>query len=86
VRGSLAAEYLRHAAMVQNMAFLAITQPHGRRIRSSLPGAARRFLRLWGIKAIPDLARAFWRGAARAEPAGRGEGSTFQRRCHALAS
>jgi GT2 family glycosyltransferase len=83
--GSHAAEYLRHAAMVQNIAFL-VTQPHGRRLRGSLLGAAGRFLRLWGAKALPDLVRAFWRGAARAQPAGTGEGPTFQNRCHALAA
>jgi GT2 family glycosyltransferase len=81
---ALEAEYLRHAAMVQNIAYLALTQRHGRGLRGSLPGAVRRFLRLWGCRAIPDLLRALWRGVARREPAGKGAGRTFQKRCHEL--
>jgi GT2 family glycosyltransferase len=74
------AEYLRHAAMVQNIAFLGFRQPHGRRIAKSALGASRRFLSLWGFGAVPDLLSALWRGAVRAEPAGDGDGRTFQRR------
>jgi hypothetical protein len=81
--GSTAAEYLRHAAMVQNVACLALTQPQGKRLRSSIPGAARRFLKLWGFGAVPDLLQALWRGA-RAEAAGRGKGRTFLRRFNEL--
>jgi GT2 family glycosyltransferase len=73
------AEYLRHAAMVQNIAFLALTQPHGRRIRSSIPGASGRFVRTWGWRAWPDLITALRRGA-RGEPAGCGSGRTFRQR------
>jgi GT2 family glycosyltransferase len=74
-----AAEYLRHAAMVQNIAFLALTLPYGRRIRGSLPGASLRFLRLWGMRALPDLFRALRRGSC-GEPAGCGAGRTFRQR------
>jgi GT2 family glycosyltransferase len=84
VGGSATGEYLRHAAMVQNIAFLAFTQAHGKRLRGSVAGAARRFIKLWGIRALPDLARAFWRGA-QGEPAGAGHGRTFQRRFDELA-
>jgi GT2 family glycosyltransferase len=79
----VAAEYLRHAAMVQNIAYLALTQPHGRRIRDSLPGTGLRFVRTWGLRALPDLCRALRRGS-RGEPAGRGAGRTFRRRCDEL--
>ncbi len=70
-------EFLRHAAMVQNIAYL-ITQPHGAAIRGSIAGASARFLRTWG--APLDLFHALWRGFVRREPAGRGEGRTFRRR------
>lgn len=73
------AEYLRHAAMVQNIAYL-VTQPHGARIRRSIAGASRRFLATWGLRAIPDLLRALWRGGWRKEPAGTGQGRTFRQR------
>jgi GT2 family glycosyltransferase len=75
------AEYLRHAAMVQNIAYL-ITQPHGAPIRGSIAGASLRFLRTWG--APLDLLRALWRGLVRREPAGTGEGRTFRRRFEEL--
>jgi GT2 family glycosyltransferase len=74
------AEYLRHAAMVQNIAYLGFRQEHGRRIAKSAIGASRRFLSLWGTGAALDLISALWRGAARAEPAGDGVGRTFRRR------
>jgi GT2 family glycosyltransferase len=79
-----AAEYLRHAAMLQNIAFLALTQPHGRRVRHSLPGASLRFVGMWGPRALPDLWRALRRGS-RGEPAGRGAGRTFRRRFDEIA-
>jgi GT2 family glycosyltransferase len=73
-------EYLRHAAMVQNIAYLAFRQPHGAVIRSSIVGASRRFLAVWGWSATADLLRAIWRGACLAEPAGEGAGNTFRAR------
>jgi GT2 family glycosyltransferase len=79
------AEYLRHAAMVQNIAFLAFTQRHGHRIRHSVPGASLRFLRTWGARALPDLFTALGRGA-RGEPAGDGTDHTFRQRFDELAS
>jgi GT2 family glycosyltransferase len=74
------AEYLRHAAMLQNIAYLVCRQPHGRRIANSLLGASRRFVAVWGINAVPDLLSALWRGAVRAEPAGEGDGRSFRQR------
>lgn len=78
--------YLRDAAMVQNIAYLALTQPHGRPIRHSLPSVSLRFLRRWGVAALCDLGRAIHRGAVRREPAGTGAGETFRRRFDALAN
>ncbi|MEQ1859399.1 MAG: glycosyltransferase [Chthoniobacteraceae bacterium] len=72
------AEYLRHAALVQNIAFLAL-QPHGAPVRGSIPGASLRFIRTWGRGASADLVRALWRGL-RGEPAGGGTGRTFRSR------
>jgi len=73
------AEYFRHAAMVQNIAFLALTQPQGRRIRPSIPGASLRFVRTWGVRAIPDLFSALRRGQ-RGEPAGHRTAGSFRQR------
>lgn len=74
------AEYLRHAAMVQNIAYLVLRQRHGRRIAISLPGSARRFVNMWGLGSIGDLFRAIWRGGIGGRPAGRGAGPTFRQR------
>jgi GT2 family glycosyltransferase len=76
-------EYLRHAALVQNIAFLGLTQPHGRRIRHSIAGASWRFVRTWGPRCIPDLLTALRRGT-RGEPAGAGTGHTFRKRFNEL--
>ncbi len=73
------AEFLRHAAMVQNIACLALREPHGATIRGSIAGASLRFVRTWGVRACPDLLCALWRGA-RGEPAGAGAGRTFRQR------
>jgi GT2 family glycosyltransferase len=81
---SSSAEYLRHAAMVQNIAYLGFRQPHGRRIVASVLGASRRFVATWGISAAPDLLSALWRGVIRAEAAGQGNGRTFHQRFNAL--
>jgi GT2 family glycosyltransferase len=78
------AEYLKHCALVQNIAFVGLRLPHGRRIAWTLAGALRRFFRLWKSPALADAARALWRGAVLAEPAGAGSGRTFRMRCAAL--
>jgi GT2 family glycosyltransferase len=72
------AEYLKHCALVQNIAFIGFRLPHGRRIAWTLAGALRRFARLWSWRAFPDACRAVWRGAVLGEPAGTGEGKTFR--------
>lgn len=78
------AEYLKHCALVQNIAFVGLRLPHGRRIAWTLAGALRRFFRLWKSPALADAARALWRGAVLGEPAGAGGGRTFRVRCAAL--
>lgn len=78
------AEYLRHAAMVQNVAYLGLRLAHGRRIAWTIAPVVLRFLRMWGLGALPDAARALLRGAGRGEPAGRGAGETFFARFQAL--
>jgi len=78
------AEYLRHCALIQNMAYVGLRLPHGRRIAWTIPGALRRFFRLWSWGGIGDALLALWRGAIQAEPAGRGSGTTFRARCDAL--
>lgn len=74
------AEYFRHAAMVQNIAYLVLRQRHGRRIAVSLPGSARRFVSMWGLGSIGDLFRALWQGAILGQPAGTGSGTAFRQR------
>jgi GT2 family glycosyltransferase len=79
-----AGTFLKHCAMLQNIAYLALRQPHGRRIAWTLGPNLRRFLRLWSWRALGDALRAFWRGVVRAEPAGRGTGETFRARFEKL--
>jgi GT2 family glycosyltransferase len=81
-----AVEYLKHCALVQNMAYVGLRLPHGRRIAWTILGALRRFVHTWGWQAAGDAGRALWRGAVKGEPAGLGEGETFRARCAALRS
>jgi GT2 family glycosyltransferase len=78
------AEYLKHCALVQNIAFIGFRLPHGRRIAWTVLGALRRFFRVWSWSALADAARALWRGAVRGQPAGAGAGETFRARFAAL--
>ncbi|EDY21960.1 glycosyl transferase family 2 [Chthoniobacter flavus Ellin428] len=78
------AEYLKHSAMVQNIAFIGFRLPHGRRIAWTILGALRRFFRLWSWPAVADAIAALWRGAVLGEPAGAGTGRTFRARFAAL--
>lgn len=73
-------EYLKHAAMVQNVAYLSLRLPHGRRIAWTIAPNVARFLRTWGLRSFLDIARALARGALFAQPAGTGTGATFRRR------
>jgi len=78
------AEYLKHCALVQNIAYIGFRLPHGRRIAWTVAGALRRFFRIWSGTALPDALRALWRGAILGEPAGMGAGRTFRERFAAL--
>jgi len=78
------AGYLKHSAMVQNIAFIGFRLPHGRRIAWTIFGALRRFLRQWSWPALADAVAATWRGAVLGEPAGAGTGRTFRARFVAL--
>lgn len=78
------AEYLKHCALVQNIAYIGFRLPHGRRIAWTIAGALRRFFRIWSWPAFGDALRALWRGAVLGEPAGTGEGRTFRARFAAL--
>jgi GT2 family glycosyltransferase len=82
--GSQEAEYLKHCALIQNIAFVGLRLPHGRRIAWTLAGALRRFFRCWPWTAAADACRAVWRGAVLGEPAGSGKGDTFLARFAAL--
>jgi GT2 family glycosyltransferase len=66
------AEYLKHCALVQNIAYIGFRLPHGRRIAWATAGALRRFVRTWGwrLPTLVDGLRAFIRGAILARPAG----------------
>lgn len=79
-----AGEYLKHCAMLQNVAYVALRLSHGRRIAWTIPGNLRRFFLLWGMRALGDAFRALWRGAVLANAAGNGSGVTFRSRFDAL--
>jgi GT2 family glycosyltransferase len=83
---SRASEYLRHCAKLQNMVYIAMRLPHGRRVFVSNFGTLLRFLSLWSWRAIGDALRAYWRGAVLGEPAGQGTGNTFFARINQLQS
>ncbi len=67
-----AAEYPKHRAMLQNIAYTALRLPHGRRIARTIPPNWLRFLRTWGWtpRVLGDAAGAFLRGALLGQPAG----------------
>jgi GT2 family glycosyltransferase len=73
------AEYLKHCALVQNIAFIGFRLRHGHRIAWTMPGALRRFFRIWSWAAIGDALLALWRGAVLGQPAGTGAGQTSAR-------
>jgi GT2 family glycosyltransferase len=66
------AEYIKQAAHLQNVFYIALHLTHGRRIASKLPGSFFRFLMTWRRTpgTIFRAGRAFWRGAILAQPAG----------------
>jgi GT2 family glycosyltransferase len=67
-----AAEYPKHLALLQNVAYTSLRLPHGRRIARTLPGIWLRFHRAWGFgaRALRDSVGAVARGAVAGRPAG----------------
>ena len=64
-------EYLKHAAMLQNLCYTALRLPHGHRIIRTLPGNFLRFCKTWPLaRALRDSLRAFCLGALLGKPAG----------------
>lgn len=74
------AERMKHAAMLQNCAYLIARTAHGRSIARHWPGNVWRHFRWFGFRALGDILRAFWLGAVWGVPAGVPEGNYFQRR------
>jgi GT2 family glycosyltransferase len=71
-------ERMKHAAMLQNAAYLAAKTSHGRRLLKHVPGNSFRHIRRFGIGAIGDVIRATWLGAVRGLPAGAPGGMVFR--------
>ncbi len=73
-------ERMKHAAMLQNAAFLSARTSHGRRLIRHVPGNSFRHLRRFGFGAFTDVVRANWLGAVRGLPAGAHGGAFFRER------
>jgi GT2 family glycosyltransferase len=78
------AEYWKHCALIQNIAFIGFRLRHGHRIAWTLAGALRRFFRIWSWRALTDATRAVWTGAILGRPAGSRAGAVFRKRFLAL--
>jgi rhamnopyranosyl-N-acetylglucosaminyl-diphospho-decaprenol beta-1,3/1,4-galactofuranosyltransferase len=74
------AERTKHAAMLQNCAYLFARTRHGRTLLRHWPGNAFRHLRRFGLGSIGDIATAFLQGVLRGKPAGAPGGETFRQR------
>ncbi|MEI6561032.1 MAG: glycosyltransferase [Verrucomicrobiota bacterium] len=66
------AERHKHALMLQNIAYISLHLPHGRRILPTLPGNVWRYLKTWGPRGIGALMNALWRGGVLRQPGGVG--------------
>lgn len=78
------AEYLKHAALLQNICYLTVRLPHGHQLLWTIPGTLKEFFQCWGFRGIWTACQAVWAGAVLGNPAGRGKGQTFFRRfCNA---
>ncbi len=67
---AMAAERVKHLAMIRNAAYISFRLPHGRRIAKNLPGNLWRFFRTWGAGSLPEAIQALWQGAVLGKPAG----------------
>jgi rhamnopyranosyl-N-acetylglucosaminyl-diphospho-decaprenol beta-1,3/1,4-galactofuranosyltransferase len=73
-------ERMKHAAMLQNCAYLMTRTSHGRRLLRHWPGNAWRHLRRFGISALGDVLTALRLGALSGQPAGSPTADHFRRR------
>ncbi len=79
-------ERMKHAAMLQNSAYLIARTAHGRRLSKHWPGNAWRHLRRFGPSAFGDILRAAHLGALCGLPAGAPGGETFRQQLTAAIS
>ena len=73
-------ERMKHAAMLQNAAYLSTRTTHGSRLVQHIPGNSFRHLRRFGLSALGDVIRTIWLGAVRGLPAGAPGGTYFRDR------
>jgi len=71
---ALAAERIKHLAMIRNAAYISFRLTHGRRIMKNLPGNLWRYFKTWGPGSIPEALVACWHGAVAGKPAGAKKG------------
>jgi GT2 family glycosyltransferase len=74
------AERMKHAAMLQNCAYLITRTRHGRSIARHWPGNVWRHLKWFGLRALGDVVRAKLLGGLRGLPAGAPGGEYFRER------
>ena len=77
-------ERMKHAAMLQNCAYLAVRTKHGRSLARHWPGNALRHLRRFCPSALGDVLRAAWLGSVCGLPAGAKGGGYFRERLAAF--
>jgi hypothetical protein len=65
-------EYRKQCAMVQNVTFIGLHLPHGRRLLRNIPGRFYHHFKNWGVtpKTVFHALRMFWQGAVMGRPAG----------------
>jgi len=73
-------ERMKHAAMLQNCAYLMARTRHGRRLLRHWPGNAWRHVSRFGLGALSDVFTALRLGALSGQPAGSPVADTFRRR------
>ena len=65
-----AADRRKDTIMLQNIAYISLHLPYGHPIRRSLPGNLWRHGQHWGLSALPEGLKAYWRGGIQGHPAG----------------
>jgi len=73
-------EYLKQAAMLQNLWYTGLYLPHGRLLIRTILGNYLRFLKSWSWPSLIDAFRAFWLGGIIGKPAGAKNGDFFRQR------